>query len=331
MERTAATYLAPETSLGDVWSLIAVLPSMAAFVPSKANNSPATGSSAVSTANRANTVTPGYGTGTTQSSSSGRPLVDTQNNQAVHVAPAPAGTVNAATTGSNGSSPEYFELCVNRSKHLVSLGEIQLKDCLGNVLAKNDIELFGMSDMTAREVVRIIQEHQLMLSFQQTFVSAITLSAAKAYTLLYRPSDIHFVRFAAQRGGKQTGIYESPLAIPPKAEVDQQHDHPATSGNPAWDMLFYNRLPKKLNNSLLAENDPTKIYRWGVHIIEGPNKPLIAWCVASILAASFAIALVHDLVRKEAIDSGFGIGQWIVAVLSTALTALYFHLEDAAV
>lgn len=94
-------------------------------------------------------------------------------------------------------------------------------------------------------------------------------------------------------------------------------------------MLFYNRLPKKLNNSILHETDPDKIYGWGVHIIEGPNKPLLAWCVTAILIVSFLVALVYDVVVKVS-DSGFGIGQWMVAVLGTALAATYFHLEDAA-
>ncbi|KAK5128870.1 hypothetical protein LTR85_000203 [Meristemomyces frigidus] len=176
------------------------------------------------------------------------------------------------------------------------------------------------------------------------------------YSVLYRPTNIHFVRFAAQCGGRQTGIYETPLAIPPATEVDEKRyhyhicpldplppidrrtffhyfwthaSHPPTTGNPARDMLFYNRLPKKLNTSMLQETDPKKIYGWGVHIIEGPNKPLIAWCVTGILIVSFMVAVLYDVLRKSS-DSGFSIGQWIVAVLSTALRAMYFHLEDIA-
>ena len=52
-----------------------------------------------------------------------------------------AGTTSAA----NPSTPTaaYFEVCVNRSRHLVSLGEILLKDTQGNVLVNNDLELFA--------------------------------------------------------------------------------------------------------------------------------------------------------------------------------------------
>ena len=64
-----------------------------------------------------------------------------------------------------------------------------------------------------------------------------------------------------------------------------------------------------------------------MHIIEGPNKPLLAWLATGILILSFVISLVYDVVFKNK-ESGFAIGQWIVAVLATALTAMYFHLAD---
>lgn len=46
---------------------------------------------------------------------------------------------------SHATAPAFFELCVNQSKHLVSLGEIQLRDAFGNAVVGNDIELFGKS------------------------------------------------------------------------------------------------------------------------------------------------------------------------------------------
>jgi hypothetical protein len=175
------------------------------------------------------------------------------------------------------------------------------------------------------------------------------------YRLLYRPTNIHFVRFAAHRGAQQTGIYEGPLAIPPKTEVEEkryhyyecpldplppidrrtffhyfwEHDGHPKSGNLTRESLFYNRMPKKLGYSLLQETDPSKIYGWGVHIIQGPNKPILAWFVFVILVASLLVAVIYDVRTKNA-DSGFGIEQWIVAVLTAGLTATYFRLEDPA-
>lgn len=85
-----------------------------------------------------------------------------------------------------------------------------------------------------------------------------------------------------------------------------------------------------MGSSILLQCDPGKLQLgWGVHIIEGPNKPLLAWLATGILVLSFMISLVYDIVFKNK-ESGFAIGQWIVAVLSTALTAVYFHLADIA-
>jgi hypothetical protein len=158
-----------------------------------------------------------------------------------------------------------------------------------------------------------------------------------------------------QRAGYQTGIYQKPLSIPPTIEVKEQRyhyyecpldplppidpatffhyfwehaSHPQASGNEAFDTLFFNRLPKKLGESVLKQCDPTKLSKgWGVHIIEGPNKPLLACLATGIIVFSFVVSLVYDIVLKNK-ESGFAIGQWIVAVLATALTAVYFHLAD---
>jgi len=182
------------------------------------------------------------------------------------------------------------------------------------------------------------------------------LSRKGLHRLLYRPTDIHFVRFAVQAGGKQIGIYDGPLAIPPASEVKAETwhyyqcpldplppidrrtfyhffysdpgEHPPT-GNRARDLMYHDRLPKKLNTSMLLGQNAEDVFGWGLHIIEGPNKPVIAWSATIIVAASFVVALVYDLVQRNG-DSGFAIGQWLVAVLSAALTATYFHLEDMA-
>lgn len=46
-----------------------------------------------------------------------------------------------------------------------------------------------------------------------------------------------------------------------------------------------------------------------------------------VLVSSFAVSLGYDLVTRTG-DSGFAIGQWMVAALTVALSALYFSLED---
>jgi hypothetical protein len=51
--------------------------------------------------------------------------------------------------------------------------------------------------------------------------------------------------------------------------------------------------------------------------------------VVAILVLSFIVALSYDIGYKNQ-DSGFAIGQWMVAVLTTVLAAIYFHLADMA-
>ena len=174
--------------------------------------------------------------------------------------------------------------------------------------------------------------------------------------MFYRPVNIHFVQFAVRAGGAQVGIYDGPMVIPPEAEIlaerwhhyqspldplppihrrtfyhfsnSKPHDHVRT-GNAAFDLMFYDRLPKKLNSSILTAQSTDGNFGWGIHIIEGPNKSIIAWLVAAVITISFVVAVMYDIIRDNA-DSGFAIGQWLVAALSAVLTGLYFHLEDIA-
>jgi hypothetical protein len=48
-----------------------------------------------------------------------------------------------------------------------------------------------------------------------------------------------------------------------------------------------------------------------------------------ILLASFGISLGYDILFRAG-ESGFALGQWMVAASTVALTALYFSLEDDA-
>ena len=76
----------------------------------------------------------------------------------------------------------------------------------------------------------------------------------------------------------------------------------------------------------LQNNADKLVFGWGIHIIEGPNKPVLSILVAVILVLSFLISVVYNVCTGNA-DSGFAIGQWIVAVLSAVLSAVYFNLQ----
>lgn len=69
------------------------------------------------------------------------------------------------------------------------------------------------------------------------------------------------------------------------------------------------------------------VFGWGVHIIEGPNKPMLAILIAIILVLSFTVSVLYDVFTGNK-DSGFAVGQWIVAVLSATLAAVFFHLQE---
>jgi len=77
---------------------------------------------------------------------------------------------------------------------------------------------------------------------------------------------------------------------------------------------------------MLASSDKLE-FGWGVHIIEGPNKPMLACLAAVILIFSLAVSVFYDA-YKGITDSGFAIGQWVVAVLSAVSAAIYFHLQE---
>lgn len=54
--------------------------------------------------------------------------------------------------------PMYFELCVSKGPHLVSLGEIQLDDNVGNPLVQTDAGLFGMYPEPQNRLMYILKK-----------------------------------------------------------------------------------------------------------------------------------------------------------------------------
>ena len=66
---------------------------------------------------------------------------------------------------------------------------------------------------------------------------------------------------------------------------------------------------------------------WGVHIIEGPKRKMLSLSMFIILIISFLVSMAYSVVT-HAQESGFGIGQWMVATQAAGLSAVYFHLVD---
>lgn len=200
----------------------------------------------------------------------------------IHTSPSLSSTSDhRPELAAGGDMPAYFELCVNRGKDKIQLCEILLTDVKGRKVIDKDMPLFA-------EIRKRYDSHR----------------KRSLRGLLYRPHDIHFVLFGVLRAGVQTGIYDKPLAIPPPVEVTakryhyhecpldplppmdrrtffhyfwEHNNHPSQSENAAFQSLFFNRLPKKLGDSIFHQKGPKLQVGWGLHIIEGPNKTMLAW------------------------------------------------------
>lgn len=89
---------------------------------------------------------------------------------------------------------------------------------------------------------------------------------------------------------------------------------------------YLDKFPKRLDPPLCNPQSPDD-HGWGTHIIEGPNRVVLTWCCVVVLLASFVVSVVYSMLMKTQ-EQGFGIGQWMVAVLTTMLAALYFQFEE---
>jgi hypothetical protein len=93
------------------------------------------------------------------------------------------------------------------------------------------------------------------------------------------------------------------------------------------------RLPKKLNESVLAElgqdatTDPNLAFGWGVHILEGPNHGVLGLLLVIGVVLAFTISgLVVGLAETQ--EQGFGVGNFLLTILACIMAALYFQLQE---
>ncbi|KAF2185911.1 HET-domain-containing protein [Zopfia rhizophila CBS 207.26] len=222
---------------------------------------------------------------------------------------------------------KFLELCVNTGEIDVSLGEIDITDI------NSDGELFK----------RIYERYK-------------DLRGHRMRRIFLKPVDVHFIHFSVQ-GRYRVGIYGQPLVIPPEDEVKAERYHyeecplkvqppmdyrtflhymnKHKHGDPTKptgislhsDAIFLKRLPKKVGTSILASQQSTLQFGWGVHIIEGPNKVALSWTTFFGLALSFAVSMLYCHFWHTQ-EQGFAIGQWMVAVLGAAMAALYFQWAE---
>ena len=224
----------------------------------------------------------------------------------------------------------YLELCIDTSQHGTSLGEIRL------------------NGVGAGSGPRVQNDWELFTKIYETYSNS---RRSSRFGFLYKPVDIQFVRFSVFGGG-HVGIYEKPMILPPETDVRNGKwqyyecpleplppidsrtffhyfwNHRRRTSQDGTSSLFLNRLPKKVGTSMLQqEASNTLNLGYGIHIIEGPNKKLLSVAVFVILVVSFAASLAYSL-ATHAQESGFGIGQWMVAAMTAGLGAIYFDLTE---
>lgn len=104
------------------------------------------------------------------------------------------------------------------------------------------------------------------------------------------------------------------------------------------------RLPKKLNESILAKvrqddatnqqdgqeeaiMDPNLAFGWGVHVLDGPNHAVLGLLLAIGVVIAFIVSgIVVGFAKTQ--EQGFGVGSFLLAILASVMTAVYFQLQD---
>lgn len=158
------------------------------------------------------------------------------------------------------------------------------------------------------------------------------------------------------------GIHKKPDEFPPQEEIDKNRYHyfcPKTRmpvnvflhylHRARWNVwgehiedTWLRRLPKKLNETLLAEvqcdannqqdgrqvtADPDLAFGWGVHILDGPNHAVLGLLLAIGVAVAFSISgIVVGFAKTQ--EQGFGVGNFLLTILASIMAAVYFQLQD---
>ncbi|KAL1801088.1 hypothetical protein ACET3X_001430 [Alternaria dauci] len=241
------------------------------------------------------------------------------------VRPMPSGTDCVVEIN---SPLKYFEVCVSTGNHAIDHHEVDISRI------SSDSELFEMI-WDKYNISRGIGLRRLFL----------------------RPSDVNFVMFSvSQRNQYGAGIHKKPDEFPPQEELDQKRYHYLCPQirmpvnvflhylhRARWNIwgehmenTWLQRLPKKLDRSLLAEAQLAKVnapanedlaFGWGVHIIEGPNHAVLGLLLAIGVAIAFLVSgLLVGFAKTQ--EQGFGVGNFLLAILASTMTAVYFQLQD---
>jgi hypothetical protein len=95
--------------------------------------------------------------------------------------------------------------------------------------------------------------------------------------------------------------------------------------------IWLQRLPKKLNESILVatqgQSDPDLLFGWGVHIIDGANHSFLGLLLAVLILITFVVSVVvYGIAHTQ--EQAFGIGSYLIALVTCLMGAIYFKLTD---
>lgn len=93
--------------------------------------------------------------------------------------------------------------------------------------------------------------------------------------------------------------------------------------------FWLDRLPKKLKERLLYTHaspgsDTPPRMGWGVHIIEGLNWLTITTALVFMLLLTFVFSVAWSAFRHGNVQEGFTLGQYLLALETAILSALFF-------
>jgi hypothetical protein len=73
--------------------------------------------------------------------------------------------------------------------------------------------------------------------------------------------------------------------------------------------------------------DPNLVFGWGIHILEGPNHAVLSLLLLIGVAVVFIVSgMVVGFAKTQ--EQGFGVGNFLLAILASIMTAVYFKLQD---
>jgi hypothetical protein len=113
------------------------------------------------------------------------------------------------------------------------------------------------------------------------------------------------------------------------AEIDQiPLSHLCTPG-PHLDNFWLTLSPKKLSTPLLRTPGPAgqRVLGWGIHIKERLNWVAILAAILFVLVLSGIVVLCYAMITSD-ISSAFGLGAYLVGMLTVYITFQYFSWHE---